>query len=280
MATNIAAAVLFISIAVSSAAPSCPWRQSDDETTGQIARSGVVEIQSIAIHRRKSAYAAKSADLTYMTLALWLPLAKSNVSGIEYLVRLNELEPIEDEKGRRLLTPGRLQEIPELKVDSQADESAGRDGTSGPILKLTLDAPARSAGNLKLVKGKATVHRVENESLRFEGLAKLVDKPLDHQKLKGYAITPSIETRNGGVEVSLRVPSRHGRLKNWSLTTRAGRLRPDSLGWSPEKEGGVLSQTFRGIGAKDIEAAVLELSMAVPVETRTFSFEFRNLELP
>jgi hypothetical protein len=278
-ASLVAAALISLAAALWVVSPQ-PFRQDGDETTGPIARSGVVEVNQISIHRQKTAYAAKGAELTYMSLALWLPVVKSGRTGEEYLVRLTELAPIKDETGKQLSTKARLEAIPELKDDTQADESAGVGGSSGPILMLTLDAPARGAAHLKLVKGKATVQRVMNETLHFEGLAKLAGKPLEHQRLKGYQITPSLEIKNASVEVSLRVPSRRGRLMNWSLTTRGGRLSPDSQGWSTEKEGGVLSQSYHGIGSKDVETAALELNVAVPVETKTLTFEFQNLELP
>lgn len=67
-----------------------------------IATSGQVEIASIRITREKVSDAAKEADLTNMQIELWLTQSAATGSPGNYLVKLVELGPIEDDTGRLL----------------------------------------------------------------------------------------------------------------------------------------------------------------------------------
>lgn len=250
----------------------------DDEFAGPIAKSGDAEIQQIAITRERVAYASKDADLTFMKLALWLPL-KGNDVGDGYLVRLNELQPIEDGSGKQLLSKIRLVDNAELFAEVRAHETQGRGGLTGPLLPLMLDAPSRGATRLKLVKGRATVHRIVEEKVSFEKFGSLVGKPLDHPKLKDFKTTPTLATERSSREVGLNLPARHGRLREWSLLKGGRKLQPYTHSWRPDETGvaGAVTQSYIG---EDVKDCTLELLLAVPVETRTFSFEFKDVELP
>jgi hypothetical protein len=257
-----------------------PVERQDRESTGPIARSGDVEIDQIGIERRKVSYADKEADLVYMTLSFWLPVGGEggDFRREAYSIRLVELQPIEDNTGKLLSTKSRLQAIPALSEEISASQMASRVGKQGPILQMELDAPARGATSLKLVKGKVEVRRrMEGDILKFDDLATRIGKRLDHPKLKDFPITPSMKFEVESTWVTLHVPTEHVRLLNWKLVSRGRELSADGHGKGRRKDGVELWQVYTGDHRKNCS---LEIELAAPVEATTMPFEFKNLELP
>jgi hypothetical protein len=245
------------------------------DRTGPIAVSGGAEIREVRIAREKVAYAAKDADLTNMTVGLWFP-AKWKGRGDGYLLRLTALSPVADDTGKVLSTKGRLADVPALRGEVRAEEIMAFGGRAGPVLRVLLDVPARPAKTLQALQGKAEVSRVRMEEVKF-GLAAAEGKPLAHPLLKGLKVTPSSSAGPLGITVTLRVPAMHARLVRWAVEAGGRQLRTTSLG--ERREGGEvdLEQTFPG---KLPKGCSLVLEVAVPVETKTFEFDFKDVELP
>jgi hypothetical protein len=247
------------------------------DATGIIAESGGAEVDEIKIVRRK---VAKHADILDMTLGLWLPLNGTFSTGDKYLVQLTELNPIKDDAGRLLSTkrPPLFQSWEVGEGEVEAGTTKIMRGQQGPVLTLVLDAPARSASSLKQVKGKATVHLVKTETVSFTDIAATLGKRLEHQTLKELSVVPDIKTKGDETTVTLTVPVRHARLFDWYLKKDGQRLYGRVLGkrQPPGKDFVELTETYDG----DVKGCSLHLEIAVPVKSRTFTFEFKDLELP
>lgn len=252
-------------------------RDPKSDRTPAIARSGDVEISSIEITRKKAADAAKEADLTNMQLELWLTRKWTQDAQRSYLVKLLELGPIEDSTGRNLLTKQRLQEINYLDGMVNPLATRGARAMVGPIVKLTVDAPAREATRIKSIKGKAIVSRMKLTKLEFDNLNAIEGKALEHPKLKGFELRASVDVEDDNTTLTLTVPRDVDRLVDWGLSRKFLPLRAYSQGKSKENGEHVLTKMYAG---DHTNKGYLYLSIAELTETRTLEFEFKDVELP
>jgi hypothetical protein len=237
------------------------------EQTGPIAASAGAEIYEITIKRCKASYAARDADVTNLTLALHFP-AKWKSQRHSYLVRIVSLEPIADDTGKILSTKGRLRKIKFLGGDVLVNGSFDSRALEGPVIRMVMDVPARRAIYLKSVKGKAKVSRVRIQFVEFP-FAAVLGKPLEHPLVKGFKLIPKMEMENGDTTVRLRASNLPDRLVKWGLTAGDRELECVRYGDS--------FRTYRG---QLPEGCSLWLMFDVPAETKTFEFDFKNVELP
>ncbi len=262
--------------------PSGAQRQSGWESTGPIARSGGVEVEEIHVERRRVAGAVRRADLTYMTVRLWFSSEprRQDAGGdsAAYLVRLLHLEPVADDTGRLLSCRQRLADLEALqrevvgRVYRQAGEGAG------PVTALRLDAPARGASKIKLLRGKAEVITGRYQEVTVEGLVgrsgkRLVGDPL----LRGMRIEPVVKFAEGSTAVTLNITGEYNRLLQWEVRSKGRALRPASAGHHARDGAREVSLSFRGAVPKDSE---LRLTVVVPEKKRSYEFRFSDLELP
>jgi uncharacterized protein (TIGR03067 family) len=250
-------------------------RKNDSESTKPIATRGQAEIGAIEIVRRRDFFAARDADLTYMTLQLWFP-ATWKGQAFTYLIKLDSLEPVIDDTGKVLLTKTRRATIDALSGEVRYDGTMGHGDKEGPEIRMVVEVPARQATTLKAIKGKATVSRVSSETLRFD-LAAVTDKPLRHKMLKDFKIQPRLVTEDGNTSVILRVPPVYGRLVKWEVESDRRPLRSYGEGISPESSGTDLMKMYSGKLPKDCS---LVLKLTFPRETKKFDFNFQNVQLP
>ena len=190
------------------------------ETVQPIAKCGVAVDHDIHIERQIASYAATGADLTHMTLTIWLPFSNAGATKDQFLARLIELETVEDDTGKLLSTKDRLQSDRGLKGQvllphNMQDFRAGREGKA---IFLRLDAPARRASIIKHLKGTVEVQRVKIKTITFENIHGLVGKPLEHPELKGVTIVPSIEGDETSTTFTMEVTKGRPWPVDWSIS--------------------------------------------------------------
>lgn len=283
--------VLLLGLAFGSPLPLCPAPADGAARAQEPARiapaSNGVELDDIHVERRAARGAARGADLTNMRLKLWFAAEwQTPDGGSPPLVHIQELAPVEDDTGRVLSTAARAQQIEYLRgeVRGGAWQSAG--GKGGPVVDLLLDAPARGAAKLKGVKGKARVTLTRPVGLTFGDLAAVDGKVLDHPDLRGLAAMKlrfSVEEKGGGVSARLSAPVNYaspwnrGRLRSWEVRDAAGPLSASREATKKEGEGVAVERTYRRGSVKGLS---LRLTVLDAVESKTFDFEFRDVELP
>jgi hypothetical protein len=249
-----------------------------------------VEIERIKNVRCTALGAVKEADLTNMQIELWFSATwKTREHSCRSLVRLHSLSSIEDNTGKLLSTPERLKQIEYLRDEVRMDQWGGRGDKEGPSIRLLLDAPARSADKIKALKGKAEASLVKEVVLNFHDLSAINGKILDHpdmKKLKDLKLDFSIEEKNGRVTVRVKAPFNYaspwnrGRLLSWEVRDGWSWWRElvlSSEGKSPEQEGVTVEKTYE---ARSYKGWSLQLIILEPVETKTFDFDFRGVDLP
>ncbi len=257
------------------------------ETIRVAPSSGGVELDEIYVVRWTALGAVKAADLTNMKIGLlfaakWEPTDTYSPP----LIHLQALSPIEDDTGRVLSTENRLKEIEFLQGEVRGTTWKGFGGKQGPVVSLLLDAPARGATTLKTIKGKAVVTLTKQVSLNFKDLASVNGKELRHPDMKSLAAMKlrfSITEKDGRVTATISAPVNYaspwnrGRLYNWNVTEGGRRLNLASEGTSPAGEGVAVEKTYH---RRTIKGLSLRLDVLEAVESKTFDFEFRKVELP
>jgi hypothetical protein len=222
-----------------------------------------VELDEIKIVRWSARGAVKEADLTNMEIRLWT---------------------IEDDTGKLLSTENRRQQIHYLRGEVRGDVWK-RSDKEGPEIRLMLEAPARKAVTLKSIKGKAEVSLAKPVNLTFIDLAAINGKVLEHpdmKSLKDLKLKSSVEEKNGRITATLKSPMRKadlGRLYEWDLLDGK---KPISLlrrgGGSFDSDGGETTEIE--YNRRSFKELTLRLVVLEPVETKTFNFEFRDIDLP
>lgn len=239
-----------------------------------IAVSGDVEVDAIRIARERVSGQARQADLTNMRVALWLT-SKDGEAAEQSLVRITELAPVYDNTDKLLSTEQRLAILPYLNTDVQGDEFQSQGDKSGHVIQLTFDAPAREATRIKSLKGTAVVTTVRPARLEFKDVKTLHKKVLVAPELKDLDIEVLIEVTDRNTEVELRIPRNRSRLMAWGLfRNNAQKALPP---WSDGKSDEGVSKSYRG---DQTSGTTLRIVVAEPVLSRSFPFEFRDLELP
>lgn len=270
----------------------CLWSPSRsifaDDSTRIAPASGGVEIADISIARRSVLGAVKDADLTNMHLKLWFAAEWESVIGSHSpaLVHLKELSAIEDDTGRLLSTEARRKYIYELEGEVRQNTWRGGGGEGGPVMSLKLDAPARGADKIKAIQGKAEVTLTKQVELTFKDLAAISGEFLDHPDLKALRdmkLWFAVSEKNGKVSAQLSAPEdfssprNRGRLYFWDIMNGEEKLHPSSIGGVGKGEGGAEEKTYRD---QTIKGLTLRLVVLEPVETKTFKFHFKDVELP
>lgn len=204
--------------------------------------------------------------------------------------RIASLEPIQDNTGHLLASKERLDAMPFLREDSETGLSVRGDQVSFAFI-LTLDAPARPATHVKLLKGKLVVSKLKIAALGFKDLAALDGKPLDHPKLKGREIRVKVEESGDRTTVYLQTPAHYRQLLHWGLAKDERMLEelpvpvapqplpPSELSPPSPNENGVF-QMVRSYSTQDAKGAILGIAWSDAVEWQTFPFEFKDIELP
>jgi hypothetical protein len=265
-----------------------PLCQSESErpalaqgTTRIAPASNGVEIEELYVVRQSALGAVKDADLTNMRLRLWFSADWEAKDGRSPpLIQLQELSAIEDDTGHVLSTEKRLKQIEQLRGEVRGDIWKGAGGKQGPVVSLLLEAPARGAGKIKAVKGKADVTLTKQISLTFEDLAAVNGKDLEHPDMKNLGAMKlrfSIAEKDGSVSAKLSSPSKRGRLYDWNVMDGEKAISLSSEGTHREGEGVTVEKTYRRRTIKGLSLRVIVLDA---VETKTFSFDFQNVELP
>lgn len=273
-----------ISLCCQSWAPQIALAQ---ETIRIAPASGGVELAEIRIVRWTALDAVKEADLTNMHIELWFSSAwKKEDNQLAHLVRLHSLSAIEDDTGRVLSTVKRLKAIEYLRGEVRGNTWKGSGGKGGPVARLLLEAPARGAGKIKAIKGRAEVSTAKPVSLTFNDLSAINGKELDHPDMKGLRAMKlrfSIEEKDGQVSARVAAPVNYaspwnlGRLQYWDVIDGQRKISLASEGVSAAGEGVAVEKTYRRQTFKGLS---LRLVVLEPVETKTFNFDFHNVELP
>jgi len=251
--------------------------------------SGGVELEEINIVRRTALGAVAGADLTNMELKLYFPAVwtrQERVENANYLIHFESLTNIEDDTGKLLSTEGRLKEIQYLRGDVQGDELKGGGRAGGPIARLLLEAPARKAEKIKAIKGKAQISLAKTVNLTFKDLAAINGKLLEHTDLKGLQhlkLRFSIQEKDGNVIATVTAPAKYtspwnlGRLHHWDLFKGEQEIELSSEAVLPDNQGIAVEKRYARPSFKGLS---LRLVVLDPVESKTFNFDFRNVDLP
>jgi hypothetical protein len=122
--------------------------------------------------------------------------------------------------------------------------------------------------------------------LTFQDLAPVNGKNLDHPDMKSLAAMKlrfSIVEKDGRVSAKLSAPVNYaspwnrGRLYDWDVMDGTKRIGLSSVGTKPEGEGVTVEKTYR---RSTFKALSLRLVVLEAVESKTFNFDFQNVELP
>jgi hypothetical protein len=233
-----------------------------------------VEIVSIRTARRASADGGK--DTSGIELGMWLTRNAEKDSG-SYAVQLLSLEPIEDDLGTQLLTENRRQAMPFLIHAVNTSQRKKFEDKSGPSLSIVLDAPARQATKIKLLKGKAQISTLEFAKLKFEDLRAVDGNRLEDPKLESFSIVPSVRFEDEQTTLSLRVPVEHTLIADWGLGQKGQLLYPRSKTAVRVDDSVLLTKSYKGDRTKE---SFLGIMLAEPIDTTTYDFEFTDVPLP
>ena len=257
------------------------------ETTRIAPASGGVEFEEIRIVRWAALGAVKEADVTNMQLGLWFA---ADWNPTDYrspaLIHLQSLSAVEDDTGRLLSTEKRLQHLQYLRGEVRGGTWKSSGGKQGPVVSFLLDAPARGANRLKAIKGKARVTLTKTVNLRFQDLAAVNGKILDHPDLKSLAAMKlrfSVVEKDGLVCAKLSAPVNYaspwnrGRLLDWDVLDGEKEIGLSSEQTLPEGEAVTVGKTYRHRMFKDLSLRLIVLDT---VESKTLNFDFQNVELP
>lgn len=257
------------------------------ETTRIAPASNGVEIEELHIVRRSALDAVKKADMTNMQLRLWFSADWEAKDGRSPpLIHLQELKAIEDDTGHVLSTENRLKQIDQLRGEVQASTWKSAGGKQGPVVSLLLEAPARGAGKIKAVKGKAQIALTKQINLTFSDLAAVNGKDLEHPDMKNLGAMKlrfSIGEEDGGVTATLSAPVNYaspwnrGRLYDWHVMDGEKAISLSTETTRSEGEGVTVERTYRNRTIKGLSLRVIVLDA---VETKAFDFDFQNVELP
>ncbi len=248
-----------------------------------------VELSEIRIERRIALAAVKYADLTNMRLELWFPRNWKQKPLPDFaLIQFESLDPIEDDTGKLLSTEKRLRNIEAVSTEVRVGINHPGYGTFGPSIRLLLDAPAHGATRIKAIRGKARVSLCEPVELRFDDLTAWNDKHLEHADLKDLkAMKLRFSSEEKGDQVTAKIwapvnyasPWKRGRLDNWQL--REGKeslsVTREAVKGDGDGIGVTVEQTYE---RPTIKRLSLYLTVLKPVETKTFEFNFKDVELP
>ena len=261
---------------------------AEPEETIRIApASGGVELDEIQIARRTALGAVKDADITNMSVSLWFtPQWKDQNFSSPYLIHLKELKPVTDDTGRVVSTERRLKDIDYLRAEARTNSWKSFKGKYGPVISLQLEAPARGANRIKSLRGQAIVTLTKEVTLTFKDLPALKGKDLDHPDMKSLREMEfrfSIRETGGGISAKLSAPvdftspSKLGRLHRWEVLDGEQNLRLESISRRINDEGVTEERTFH---RETIKGLSLRLTVLEAVESKTFDFDFQNVELP
>ncbi len=236
--------------------------------------------------------AVKSAE---MRIDLWFPATWERTQpGFPCLIHLCSLSPVKDDTGKLLSTEDRVKEITYLQGEVRGDDWRSGRGKEGPTISFLLDAPTRRANKITAITGTADVSLARVVNLTFNDLPAINGKDLEHRNikgLKGLKLNFSIEVKNGVVVAKLKSPMNYaspwnrGHLQEWAIIDGVNEIRSfdegvisSSESVPPAKEGVTVQRTFNG--RRDFKGWSLRISVLEPVESKSFKFDFRGIELP
>ena len=242
-----------------------------------IATSGQVEIAAIRITRETVSGAAKEANLTNMQIELWFTRPPRSVVLVLISSSFSIWLPLKYAPDRFSPRTSDWPPSPFCRARWRPDRRT-RFEAKGPVVAITLDAPARNASKIKSLKGKASLSRSAYAPMQFTNSRQWMERLPDHPKLKGFPIRAWVKVANGSTEVTLNVPKQHARLTAWGLVEDNQLLSISSESESRDNKGTVtVKKTCRG---DHLKTAFLGLVIAEPSETQTLNFDFKDVELP
>ena len=252
-------------------------QQPAPELTPPIAIDGRVEVDEIRIERVRVSDASPPADLTNMRLALWVDV--KDPTAREFLVRILKLEPVIDDTGKLLSTRQRRHHMPILTSEVRGNELKTFRGRHGPVIRLLLDAPARSASRIKRLKGQIEVLPSGRKTITLDNLPSLVDKQLKHDLLTETNVVPRIERDDDVTEVTLEITGRRDRLIAWTVARNGKPLRAHME--SESAEGDAVKKWGQGFRRlQPDESTSLLIAVTTAGQKQVIDFEFSDLELP
>ena len=252
-----------------------PPRVERRDLAAPIGIDGDVEILAIDVQRKQSAEAVKHADITNMSIDLFLKSElkhKSLFGG--YLIDLKRLDEIRDNRDKLLSPKQRLDSIRYLQSPTRPSTSYNRsNGRSGPSLSIRLEAPEIGATEIKRIAGEAALIAYEPRLIRFENIGKLQNKPLKHPLLAGMNVRPKIKNGRFSKFVLELNERDEKKILYWYLVTPNGDLLKTT---SSGHGGGEVSKGFRSPIPND---ATLVIEMVLTKSSQTMPFEFNNIKL-
>lgn len=243
-----------------------------DKTVPPIAVSGDFEVDSISVTKRIATDAVVDADLLTMQLQLWLAEPVKPQGRTQYLIKITNFQPIEDNTGKLLSTPKRTKYYKFLQGEAEANQFKSARGKAGPVISMTLEVPERQATTIKSIKGTVQLSTTKAHRLLFDDLKSLQGKPLIDPQLADFPITPTIKVDQFGTELSLKVLPQHDRLKFWGLIKDGRPLDEKAEGKSED----VISKTYDG----DQTNAKLGIVIEELTTTKEIPFKFKDVRLP
>jgi hypothetical protein len=273
-------AVIFSALAGS--APGQTARPRYSKMPDPIALNGKVELTSLSIKRQKTGDPKQDAEASTMELQLYL----GNFSPEELWhtkLQITELAPVEDETGKLLSTEKRLEAMPTFKGNVPVKVQRRSDETAGAIATLTLDAPARAAARLKVLAGKAVLSHSRLHHVRFmeQTAAELHGKPLEHPKMAGHKVVPTVEFKDGITTVTLTMPADFPTLVSFGLLNGEGKPEGFKIAASGSRQKvNVSKEQFHRYQGDQTGKTHLVLNFSEDDAPQLISFEFKDVELP
>jgi hypothetical protein len=264
----------------------CTFARSDDPAPSSkwIARNGNALIVSIELNFTKTAGDSKKAEFQ-----LRLFFSAKSAKPREYLLRLTELKPIEDDTGKLLSPPELFEKLPELHEETriaQSRDDAEIDLTGprepevhegdlvGRYLELKLEAPARTAATIKSIQGKAILARPKLVAVGIPNVTSFDDTRLDDPKLKDFELRATVRARDDQTDIFLQAPRWNSRLVAWGLAREGRMLREGAR----SESGGSFRKVYAENAAK--KDTLLALVLREAIEPEVIEFEFKDVPLP
>ena len=252
-------------------------REPLDDRSEAIGIDGAIEVNELAIERRRAADAVVNADITNMHISLFIDVQSPNHHhNGGFLVRMNDLQAINDNTGKLLSTDARRKDIDMLRVPVLANEFHNkRDGRSGPSVSFRLDAPALGATEIEQLTGEIEVFKFTSRFIKFENLHGLVGSQLQHALLDGLDIRPGIKSGPDDPRVTLTGNDEvQNRILSWHVIKENGEV------MTPSSHGGYEDKIAMGFSERIPQNVALWLEVVDMEPGRKFPFNFRGIKFP
>lgn len=254
-----------------------------------LAVSGEVELVELRLQRSRRGRIPFDQEAAKGTLetCLWFPKEWQKSASFRqeanpdfYFFNVIELGEVLDDAGK-LLFGERTKEdgLPRRWMSSESMYLNRSPSRKGPVLRLTLKAPALQAKKLARITGTVEVSAARLVQQTLKVPVKEGEQVFDKDIFAAFPLHLKVASQEKETVLHLKTPTFLGRLSQWEVETKGRPLFAYSSLPSEASKDGTTTQArkYKGPLGDDWR---LRVSMLDPVESKTFQFDFRDIELP